>query len=250
VRARQMDRRAAGGRSSRRRDEHDNRHVAVVVQEESFWKMFARLREFEGWRCWWRLPAAALLYAAVPLFFIGATVLAASIAGNTFDLETAIIAAVVGFGATSTLGPHLSRRRFHRRLVADHQWSYESVNPVTEVPVLLRGDDVDAARFALRRAKLNPRIHVVRHGIAPADAPDLQHELKVYEPDAWRLSTSDAERRDRVVAVLEAAGIRARAGGIDTQPALPVVNGRRRTAGGRRTVEVGDASPETRKPRN
>jgi hypothetical protein len=76
-----------------------------------------------------------MLYAFVPLFFIGATVLTAFIAGNDFNLETAIVAAVIGLGATGILGPRLARRRLHRRLIADRLWSFEKPNPPTEVQV-------------------------------------------------------------------------------------------------------------------
>lgn len=181
--------------------------------------MFARLRQFERWRCWWRLPVAGLLYAVVPLFFIGATVLAAFIAGNDFDLTTAVIAAAVGLGATYIVGPRLSRRQLHRRLVADRLWSYEAPNPATSVEVLIREPDLHAARTALRRAKFNPGVYSAGVGTPPLDAADLNHRFGVEEPAAWQQSASDAGRIQRIARVLGAAGIRARVDGIDTLPA-------------------------------
>lgn len=190
--------------------------VPIIVQEEPFGAMFARLRQFERWRCWWRLPIAGLLYAVVPLFFIGATVLAAFIAGNDFDLTTAIIAAVVALGATYILGPRLSRRQLHRRIIAGRLWRYEAPNPATSVEVLIREPDLDAARTALRRAKFNPRVYSAGVGSPPLDAANLNHRFGVEEPAAWPQSASDADRVQQIARVLGAAGIRARVDGIDT----------------------------------
>jgi hypothetical protein len=224
-------------RSPRRRADRDNAHVLIAVQDESLRTLFDRLRQFEGWRCWWRVPVAGLLYAAVPLFFVGATVLAAFIAGNDFELKTAIIAAVVGLVATGILAPRFARRQLHRRLIADRLWMYEKPNPRTEVQVLLRRSDLDSAQRALRRAKFHPGVYAVNLGSPPADALDLDCRMGVNEPEAQRQSSSDADRLKRVRDVLQGAGIRARVGGLDTLP-----SGRTEPDDGRATDGASEAA--------
>lgn len=190
--------------------------MPIIVDEQPFWRMVVRLREFEGWRCLWRVPVAALLYAIVPLAFVGATVLAAYIAGDDFDFRTAVASAIVVVGATALLAPGLARRHFHRKVIADRLWTFEKPNPATQVFVLLRSADEQAARLALRRAKLNPQHYGLRFSLPPPDAPDLDHRLAVQEPAAWAQAVSDEDRIRRIAGVLTKAGIRARVGGIDT----------------------------------
>ncbi len=200
----------------RRRTGDDNGGVVLVSEPLPFWTMVARFRQFEGWRCLWRLPVAALAYAIVPLTFIGATVLAAYIAGDNFGLATAIVSAAVVGVATALLVPRLARWQLHRKIIANRFWTFEKPNPATEVPTLLRSPDVVAARAALCRARFNPLVCSVSVGSPPSDAPDLDVKVAVHEPQAWTQSASDDDRTRRMVGVLERAGIRAHVGGVDT----------------------------------
>ena len=178
--------------------------------------MFARLQQFEQWRCWWRLPVAAFLYATVPLLSVVAVVLAAFIARGGFDLRTAVAAAVVVLVATSIVGPRLARRQFHRKVIADRLWRYERPNPATLAEVLIRAPDLEAARAALRSEKFNPGAHSASLGSPPPDAQDLNWRFGVCEPEAWPQSTSDEDRIRRIHAALGQAGILARVGGMDS----------------------------------
>jgi hypothetical protein len=85
------------------------------------------------------------------------------------------------------------------------------------------------------RARLNPRFFGVRLGKPPEHAPDLNYKLAVHEPAPWPQSTSDADRIRRIVAVLERAGIRAFASGIEARPGgdESTATGGRRTRDGR-----------------
>jgi hypothetical protein len=139
----------------------------IIVQDAPFWSMVSRLRQFEGWRCLWRLPVAAFFYALPALTIVGATVLAAFIAGDGFDFRSAAIAAIVGAGATAFLAPRLAGRRLHRKIVADRLWTFERPHPRTEVPVLLRSSEVEAARTALRRAQFSPQPYVLGTSCRP-----------------------------------------------------------------------------------
>lgn len=189
----------------------------VVLPKASFWSLVALLRQFEGWRCLWRLPIAALVYAIVPLTFVGATVLAADVAGDDFDLAKAIISAIVVVGATAFLAPRLARRELHRKIITQRLWTFRKPNPATEVHVLLRSPDAETARTALRRAKFNPYVDLSLD-TPPDDAPDLDLKIAVHEPEAWPQSASDDDRTRRIVATLERAGVRARVGGLDAFP--------------------------------
>ena len=180
--------------------------------------MVARLREYEGRRCLWRLPVAGVLYAAVSLILVGVTVAGAAIAGSDFTLRTAVVSAVVVLVGTGLVAPRIARRRLHRKIIADRLWSWEKPNPATEVQVLMRRGDDEVARTALRRAGFNPGAYGLGLGSPPSDAADLDHKLAVHEPKAWPQSASDEDRTQRVVAVIKNAGLAARVGGIDVRP--------------------------------
>lgn len=180
--------------------------------------MAARLRDFEGWRCLWRLPVAGILYAAVPLILLGATVAGAAIAGSEFNLRTAVVSAVVVLFGTGLVAPRLARRQLHRKIIAERLRSWQKPNPATEVQVLLPRANSEAARAALRRAGFNPGVYGLGLGSPPADAPDLDLKLAVQEPEAWPQSASDEDRTRRIVAVFRHAGLPARVGGVEVRP--------------------------------
>jgi hypothetical protein len=192
--------------------------AAIVVEEQPFWSMVEKLRDFEGARSLWRVPVAGLLRAAVPLSLVGATVLGAFIAGNDFNVYTAILSAVVILAGTKWLAPLLARRLPWRAVIADRLWTWEKPNPGSEVHVLVASKDTSAARTALRRARFNPQVFGVRVAMPPERAPDLHYRLGVHEPEAWSQSESDQDRNRRVLAVLHEAGIRGCVGGVQSLP--------------------------------
>lgn len=190
--------------------------MVIVVREEPFWDMVGRLRQFEGWRCLWRLPVAAFAYVVGPLLLLGGTVLAAFIAGSDFDLRTAVVAALVASIVGVVLFPRFTQLRLHRKIVANRLWTFEKPNTPTEVPALLRSEDVEAARVVLRRAQFNPQAFGLSLAVPPDDASDLDYKIAVQEPEAWPQADSPEDRTERIVGVLRAAGLRARVGGVDT----------------------------------
>jgi hypothetical protein len=177
--------------------------------------MVRALREFEGWRCLWRVPASGLLYLAVPILFVGLAVSGAAISGNDFNVETAVIAAVVTVVGSTYVIPRLSRRQLHRKLIAERLWTWEKPNPATDVPVLIRELDVDEAKRVLRRAGFNPGPFMTKLGAPPDDARDLSVRFGVQEPEAHPQSASDEDRVRRVAEALSAVGIRARVAAVD-----------------------------------
>jgi hypothetical protein len=185
------------------------------MQPQSYRRMVHTLCEFESWRCLWRLPVSVALFAAVPLFLIGVAVAAGAVAGDDFDLKTGIAAAVLGVGGSTYLYPRLARRQFHRKLIADRLWTWEKPNPSTHVRILLRENDVDEAKRVLRRAGFNPGIFMTHLASDVLDAPDLNIQVGIDEPEARPQSSSDKERVDRIAGALNASGIRARVAGID-----------------------------------
>jgi len=175
--------------------------------------MVRTLFEFEGARCLWRVLVAAatlLLLRGMPV--VAAVVIAlVTVNGRVAQAAVSAVIALVFDG----LGRRLRARPPWRAALANRLWTYEKPAPATEVQILLRSAEVRTAKTALRRAKFNPQVYGLRLGTPPADAPDLDYKIAVNEPEAWSQSASDEDRTQRIVAVLEAAGIRARASGID-----------------------------------
>jgi hypothetical protein len=188
---------------------------AIIVQKQPYRRMVRTLREFEGWRCLWRVPTSAALFVAVPLFLIGITVAATAIAGDSFDVDPALVAAIVGVGGSSYVYPRLARRELHRKLIADRLWTWEKPNPATHVQILLRDADVDDAKRRLRRAGFNPGTFMTRVGSPPSDAPELEVQVGVEEPEAHIQSSSDEDQVRRMADALDTARIRARVAGVD-----------------------------------
>ena len=190
------------------------------MQPQPHRRMIRTLREFEGWRCLWRVPASAALFAAVPLFLIGVSVGAMAIAGDDFDLDTGVVAAVVSVVGSTFLYPQLVRGQLHRRLIATRLATWESPNPATSVPLLIREPHIQAATHVLRRAGFNPGVTMLRLTATPTDARDLDVQLRVEEPAAHPQSSSDEDRVQRVAHALDVAGIRARVAGVDVPHSL------------------------------
>jgi hypothetical protein len=111
----------------------------------------------------------------------------------------------------------LRRRRDWRALVENRLWTFEKPNPATSVSVQLRESDCAAAQAALRSDRLHPA-GVLLTGSPPAYAVDLTTQLRVEEPEAWRMSVTDEHRITRIFEVLHAAGVHARVAGRDIHP--------------------------------
>lgn len=186
-----------------------------MLEPQPYRRMVRTLREFEGWRCLWRVPVSAALFIAVPVSLIAATVAAAAIAGDDFYLHTGIAAAIISVTGSAYLHPRLMRRQLHRKIIANRLWTWEQPNPETHVRILVREPDIDRAKRALRQAGFNPGPFMTPLGTTPADAPELNVQMGVEEPAAHLQSSSDEDRVRRMADALEGYRIRARIAGID-----------------------------------
>jgi hypothetical protein len=185
----------------------------IVLSPQPYRRMVRVLREFEGWRCLWRLPLAAVMFLAVVLLPLGGTVAGIYI-GASLKLIAVVAGAAVSLGSAG-IASAMWRRRPWRGIVAHRLWTFEAPAPATEVPVLVRNDkDVDVVYKALRRAHFNPSsmLHI---GTPPDDAPDLRFRVTVQEPERWKQSSSDADRVKRIADVLRKAGSPSRVAGVD-----------------------------------
>jgi hypothetical protein len=188
----------------------------IVLSPQPYRRMVRVLREFEGWRCLWRLPLAAVMFLAVVLLPLVGTVAGIYI-GASLKLICVVAGAAVTLGSAG-IASAMWRRKPWRGIVARRLWTFEAPAPATEVPVLVRNErDVDALCKAMRRAHFNPSsmLHV---GTPPDDAPDLRFRVTVQEPERWKRSSSDADRLKRIADVLRKAGVRARVAGLDVVP--------------------------------
>jgi hypothetical protein len=177
--------------------------------------MVRALREFEGWRCLWRIPLAGLLLAAVPLALVAVIVGAAAIGGDGFDLLMRIFAAGVTVVGSTYLYPRFARQQLHVKLIANRLQTWEQANPHTYVEVLVRDTEIYRAKRTLRKAGFNPGHFLTRLGTTPPDAPDLNVKIGVEEPAMHKQSSSAEDRVGRIVGALDAAGVRARISGTD-----------------------------------
>lgn len=190
--------------------------LTVTFPERSFWGMFRVLREFEGWRCLWRVPVALSTYVVIRGIPVVAAVVIALVAirGRVLAAGTGAVIALV----FDSLGKTLRDRLPWNAAIANRLRTHEQTNPMTNVAVLLRSTDVTTAYRALRRAQFNPQFLSRHVSTPPPDALDLDYEIRVEEPEAWAQSSSDVDRLQRIAAVLARAGLRARVGGIDALP--------------------------------
>jgi hypothetical protein len=180
-----------------------------------FWVMVRALRSYEGWRCLWRLPVAGMAVSMTVLLPAAGAVATVYI-GADLKLAHVALAALVGVGVTYGTNWY-ARRKLWRGTFSHRLWTYEKPNPFGAVPILVKHDDVPAAR----RALCHDRLHLTGIAIGgnpPADAPELNTRASVEEPAAWTRSATDEERNERVRSVLADARIRARVAGTDTFP--------------------------------
>jgi hypothetical protein len=180
-----------------------------------YWPSVRILRQYEGNKSLWRVPAGAVLFAAAPVVPLAGAFASIYVGANLEALHVALGVALAT--ASSSAGEILRRRRDWFHLVANRLWSFERPNPSTSVSVQIRESDRPAAQVALRGARFHPAATLLT-GPALPDAPDFTSQVRVEEPEAWATSFDDADRIDRIHAVLTAAGTRARVGGRDVFP--------------------------------
>jgi hypothetical protein len=185
-------------------------------QQRTLREMVWLLREFEGWRCLWRVPAAAIAFAAPGLVALVGAVAAIYI-GSDLKLYRVVLGAIVSLGGTAAAGL-IGRRKPWRAMFTRRLWTYEAPSPRTRLEVLVRGEDAARAWHVLRRNRFVP-LYGALLVVPPSDAPELNNRIGVQEPEAWLRSTSDEDRIRRIAAVFEAAGLRARVSGRDVSPA-------------------------------
>lgn len=191
-------------------------------QPRTLREMVWLLREFEGWRCLWRVPAAAAAYASTGLLAVGGAVAAIYI-GSDLKLYRVVIGAIVSLGSTAVAGL-AARQKPWRAIFACRLWKYEAPSPRTRLEVLVRNEESVRAWHVLRQGRFVP-LYGALLVAPPPDALDLNNRIGVQEPEAWIRSTSDEDRIRRIAAVFEAAGLRARVSGLDVFPGGRVERG-------------------------
>jgi hypothetical protein len=120
----------------------------------------------------------------------------------------AVIALVVPIAAG-----YVWRKAPWKRLIADPLARYEWSDGPQDINAVIRPEDFLPAFRALRHAKLNP-IGSTQMPTAPPDAPGLTCKLIVGR-SAYHWPEGSPELIDEIRHALDAAGIRARVGGVD-----------------------------------
>jgi hypothetical protein len=187
--------------------------MALIVTPRSYRRMVQVLREFEGPKCLWRIPAALLIAAAVI-----ALPIAGAVAGVYIGADRSVGSVIAGATVTlvaGTVANELRRRKPWRAIIARPLSVHEASAPATEVQLLVRtSEDVDRLEPALRRAGVNP-VAALRIGAPPHDAPELIYRVRVEEPLSLGRAVDDHTRTQRIAAIMLNAGVRGRVGGLD-----------------------------------
>jgi hypothetical protein len=186
---------------------------AASVAPYSYGNALARLRDYEGSSCLWRVAAGGLLLTAVPLLAIGGYVAAIYIAGNLESFWRVLLGAVVALGPGQLVSLYIWRRRPWNHLVADRLWTYEEPNGPGDLNAIIRPEDFLAATKALRRAKLCP-CGGTHMPTSPPGADGLTLKLFVGRPARWHPPNAP-ELHKQIRECLRAAHIRARVAGED-----------------------------------
>jgi hypothetical protein len=182
----------------------------------SYRAALGRLREFEGWRCLWRVAAGGALLASVPLLAIGGFVAGVYVAGDLHSLGRVVLGAVIALGPGQLLSLYVWQRRPWDKLVAERLWTYEKPDGPGDLNAIIKPDDFLPAAKALRRAKLCPRggTHMPT---SPPGAEGLTLKLIVGRPVRWHPADAP-ELHVQIRDCLRAAQIRARVGREDIYP--------------------------------
>jgi hypothetical protein len=175
----------------------------------------ARLREYEGKRCLWRVAAGGAWLASIPALAIGRFVGGAYLAGDLHKLLFVALGAVVALGPGQLVAGYVWKRQPWNRLLLDRLLTYEQIDGPHDLNAVIRLTDFLPACCALRRDKLNP---IGGTHIPPLrDAPDLDLQLIVGRSAHWHPPDSP-ELFVQIRECLRAAGIRARVAGQDIYP--------------------------------
>ncbi len=175
----------------------------------------ARLMEYEGRRCLWRVAVGAAWLISAPAVAIGGFVGGAYLAGNLHQLALVALGAVVALGSGQLAAAYVCRRRPWDRLLLDRLLTYEQIDGAQDLNAMIRRADFVAACHALRRVKLNPYGGTI---VPPLpDAPDVDLKLIVGRSAQWHPPDSP-EIFVQIRECLRAAGIRARVAGEDINP--------------------------------
>ena len=152
------------------------------IQDRPIREMVWLLREFEGRRCLWRVPAAAVAFAAPGLVALGGAVTAIYI-GSDLKLYLVVLGAIVSLAGTAAAGL-IGRRKPWRAIFARRLWTYEAPSPRTRLEVLVRDEDAARVWHVLRRNRLVP-LYGALLTVPPPEALDLNNRIRVQEPEAW-----------------------------------------------------------------
>lgn len=177
----------------------------------SYRQAVARLVEYEGPTCLWRVAAGVASLVSIPVLSVGGFVAGLYIA-NPHDIARVALGAIVTLGGGS-LATGIRRQRPWRTLIVTRLASYEDASAPGDLNAVIRTADFDRASRALRRAKLYPfgGTHLPE-GLR--GARDLDLKLIVHRPARWHAPNAP-EIYLQVRDCLRAAGIRARVGGED-----------------------------------
>ena len=182
----------------------------------SYGAALGRLRDYEGWRCLWRVAAGGALLALVPLLAIGGFVAGVYIAGDLHSLGRVVLGALVALGPGQLLSLRVWQQRPWDKFIADRLWTYEKPDGPGDLNAIIRPEDFLPATHALRRAKLCP-CGGTRMPIAPPGAEGLTLKLFVGRPARWHAPDAP-ELHVQIRDCLRAAHIRARVAGEDVFP--------------------------------
>jgi hypothetical protein len=188
----------------------------AAARPYSYREALGRLREFEGWRCLWRVVAGGALLALVPLLAIGGFVAGVYVAGDLHSLGRVVLGAIIALGPGQLLSLWIWQRRPWDRLVAERLWTYEKPDGPGDLNANIQPEDFLPASRALRRAKLCPcgGTHIPT---SPPGAEGLTLKLIVGRPARWHPPDAP-ELHVQIRDCLRAAHIRARVGMEDIYP--------------------------------
>lgn len=185
----------------------------TLVPSPTYREMLGVLRQYERWRCLWRVAAGALLIASLPALAIGGFVAGAYLADDLRNPLRVALGAIFAIGAGQLAAAYIWRRRPWHTLIAGRLATYERRDPPGDLNAMIRRADFPLAARALRRAKLNPW-GATQVPAAVSGVPDLDLKLIIYRSALWH-PPSSPELHIQIRDCLQAARIRANVAGED-----------------------------------